>query len=104
MNLRVKMVVFGKLELNRRSRRNNGSNVATSHRRDAWSTEKIQQVTQRRDVSTSRRHRDFCLIIIRSKGDLILRHRRTCELERGKQSSNDLDHWRRHFLFVFLLF
>ena len=94
------MVVFGKLELKRKGRRKTGSNIATCQRRDAWSTEKSQQVTQRRDastsrrlniaklqyhdVATSRRHRDFCLRIIKSNGDLISRNRRKYGLERGK--------------------
>ena len=50
--LQVKRVVFGNLELNKRTRRNTGSNVATSQRCEAWSTEESQQVTQRREAST----------------------------------------------------
>ena len=52
--LQVKRVVSGNLELNKRSRRNIGSNFATSQRRDALSIAKSQQVIQRREASTSR--------------------------------------------------
>ena len=41
-------------------------NVSTSRRRDV-------ATSRCRDVATLRRHRDFCLRIIKSKGDLILR-------------------------------
>ena len=55
MNCKSRGWFLGDLELNRRSRGNTGSHVATSQCRNAWSTEESQQENQRRDVSTSRR-------------------------------------------------
>ena len=43
-------------------------NVVTLRHRDAWSIEASQQATQRRDISTSQRHHDFCTRIIKCKG------------------------------------
>ena len=64
---------MGDLELNIRSKGNTSYHVVKSQRRDvttlqrhdAWSTEESKQVTQRRDVTTSRR---CCASIIKSKG------------------------------------
>ena len=49
-------------------------------------------MSQRRDVSTSRRQRELCLSIIKSKKrDQNSRHRGSYELGHGNQSSSDID-------------
>ena len=92
---------MGDLEPNRRSRENIGCHVAMSQRRDAWSTNESQQVTQRRDVDVTTISAPASL---KARGDLISRYRGTCGFEGGKQSSSDPDYWRRHFLLYFLFF
>ena len=62
MNYRLESWFWGDLELNIR-RKNTGCDVATSQRRDTWSTEESQQ-----SDPTSQRHHDFCTTIIKSKG------------------------------------
>ena len=94
--LQGKRVVFGNLELKRISRRKTSSNVTTCQLCDVPTSRcaNVAMCLDNREKSTS--HRDFCLIIIKSNGNLISRHRRTCGIERGKQSSSDSDHWKRH--------
>ena len=49
-------------------------------------------MSQRSDVATSRRQREFCFLIIKSKkGVQDLRYRGSYELGHGNQSSSDID-------------
>ena len=69
-------------------------NVATSPRRDVGSTYIEVNKRQRRDVSMSRRQRECCLSIIKSKkGDQNSRieDRGSYKLGHGNESSSDID-------------
>ena len=64
MNCKSRVWVLGDLELNRRSRGNTSCHVTTSQRRDV--ARPIQQVTQRRDVTTI-----YAPVSLKARGDLI---------------------------------
>ena len=80
-----------------------GSNVTTFQCRDVATSRRLVNKRKSQRV-ISQRHRDFCLRIIKSKRDLIWRHRRTCGLEHGKQSNNDSNHWKRQCFCIFFIF
>ena len=78
MNCRSGSWFLSDLELNIRSK-NIGCHVATSQRRNTWSTKESQQndptsrrhkvvTSQHRHVATSQHRHDFCTSIIKSKG------------------------------------
>ena len=107
MNCRSRGWFLGDLELNIRSKRNTGRHVVTSQcrdvttsqRRDTWSIEASQQVTQRRDVTTISTPAS-----LNARGDLILgvsKNVRTKGRKVEQQRSGSLE---KTLPFVFLLF
>ena len=86
-----------------------GSNVATFQCHDVSTSRRLvnrrksQRTSQRRDVPTSRRHHDFCLIMIKSKRDLIGRHRRTCDWSAENRAATT-QIIRKDRVFVLILF
>ena len=82
MNCRSRRWFLGDFELNIRRKGNIGCHVTTS---------------QRRDVTTI-----SAPALLKARGDLISGYRGTCGFEGKKQSNDDPDYWRRHFLLYFL--
>ena len=76
MNCRSRWWFLGDLDLNIRSKGNTSFHVATSQRRDFATLRRRnvampgqqKQVNKQPNVSTSRRHHDFCTNIIKSMG------------------------------------
>ena len=80
--------------------------VVTSQRHDVGSTYIEVNKRQRRDVAMSRRQREFCLSIIKSKKGTRIRgigDRGWYELWHGNQNSSDFDIEEEPIICIFLL-
>ena len=103
--MQVERAVFGSILEQRVEVHKAGWNVATFQRRDVGSTNIEVNKRQRRNVSTSRRQRDFCLSIIKSKkGDQNSGNRGSYERGHENQNSSDLDLEEEKPTFVFSSF
>ena len=76
-----------------------GKNVAMSQRRDVGSTRIEVNKRQRHDVSAI-----FASPSLKEKGGPEIEASKDVVRRHGKESSNDLDPWRRDLLLYFLLF
>ena len=121
--MQAKRAVFGSILEQTVVVHKDGFNVATSPRRDVPTSRRPHVVTsqrhdvgstyievnkrQRHDVSTSRRQREFCLSIIKSKkGTRIrgIRDRGAYELGHENHNSSDFDLGEEPVICIFLLF
>ena len=76
-------------------------NVATPGQQRKVNKRDDVATLQRHDLSTSRRHRDFCLSIIKSKGDLISRDGDNVRTGAQKTEKQQLGSWEKTLSFCF---
>ena len=92
--MQVKRAVFGSILEQRVAVHKDGCNVATPPRRDVPTSQRWVNIYRSQQAATSRRQREFCLSIIKSKKGTRIRgigDRGSYKLGHGNQNHSDFD-------------